>query len=222
MATLWAFGDSFTDFYYPPSPKFRHWRHDYIDWKGYIPKVYVEIISEKLNMRLVNKGKGGCCNLYILEEFCKVANQIKNDDIVIFGWTSQQRFRLPNKNSEWVYFNTEPNNSDGFFVHGSMDDFEILSKSTVLETIINRTNPIYSNEVCNWIKLINLTLKNVTTFHWSWDSYTKICGIYQSKYYKTISDETNGEVADNHWCEDSHYEFAEFVMNRILNGRNLI
>lgn len=222
MATLWTFGDSFTDFYYPPSPKFRHWRHEYIEWKGYNTKVYGEIIAEKLNMNLVNKGKGGRCNLYILEEFCKVSNQIKKDDMVIFGWTSQQRFRIPDKDNNWIYFNTHPTNEDGFFIHGRLDNFEILSKSTITETLINRLHPLYSIELCNWINLINYTLKDITTFHWSWSNYYGRCGIYQAKEYKTIKDETNGEVNDGHWCEEGHYQFANDILDKIINGKSLI
>lgn len=223
MATIWTFGDSFTDFYYPPTSKFRHWRHEYVEWKGYNPKVYGEIIAETLNMNLINKGKGGCSNSYILEEFCKVCNQIKKDDIVIFGWTSQQRFRLPDKNNHWIHFNVKPDNEDGFFMHGKFENFEILSKSTIIETLINRSGPLYSTELCNWIKLINFTLKDIQVFHWSWYNYYGVCGIYQSKEYKIIRDETNGAVDDGHWSEEGHYDFANVILNRINNGlKNLI
>lgn len=224
MVTIWTFGDSFTDFYYPPPSTVKHWRHEYVEWKGYNPKVYGEIIAEKLNMRLVNKGKNGCCNSYILEEFCKVVNQIKKDDIVIFGWTSQQRFRLPDKNDNWTYFNPElkEKNPDRYMVHGQMENFQILSKSTVIEILINKTNSLYSNEICNWINLINFALRDIATFHWSWFNYHGICGVVQSNNYKTIKEETNGTVVDGHWCEEGHYQFAEFVIDRLNNVKNLI
>lgn len=224
MATLWTFGDSFTEYYHPSSPTHRNWRDEYIEWKGYIPKVYGEVIAEKLNMNLVNKGKNGCCNLYILEEFCKIVNQIKKDDIVIFGWTSQQRFRLPDKDNNWTYFNPElkEKNPDRYMVHGQIENFGILSKSTVIETLINRTNSIYSTEICNWINLINFALQDITTFHWSWFNYNGICGICQSKNYKTIKQETNNVVIDGHWCEKGHYQFAEFVIDRLANVKNLL
>ena len=52
MNTLWTFGDSFTDFFYPPDKSEIHWRQKYIKFKGYTPKVYGEIIAEKLNLNL--------------------------------------------------------------------------------------------------------------------------------------------------------------------------
>ena len=47
--TLWTFGDSFT-------ARFANtgWSTNYVKWKGYIPKVYGEIISDKLEMQLQN------------------------------------------------------------------------------------------------------------------------------------------------------------------------
>lgn len=216
--TLWTFGDSFTDYFNPPPTFLRHWRYDYIEWKGYTPKVYGQIIAEKLDMNLENKGKGGCCNSYIFEEFCKVSNQIKKDDIVIFGWTNQQRFRLSDKNNNWVYF--IPNyDDDTFVVQGELKNLELISKSTITETLINRIYSPYSIEICNWINLINHTLKYTTTFHWSWADYDNNCDIYQAKGYKSIKDETNGKVNDAHWCEQSHYDFANFILNKITDGK---
>ena len=42
MATVWTFGDSLTERY---NPDFK-WSRDYIEWKGYVPKVYGNFVSE--------------------------------------------------------------------------------------------------------------------------------------------------------------------------------
>ena len=222
MATLWTFGDSFTDFYKPLKSNTRHWRHDYRDWKGYVPKVYGEIIAEKLNMDLVNKGLGGCDNSHILEEFCKVCNQIKKDDIVIFGWTIPARFRLPDKKGSWAHFNRDPRFDDGFYIHGQIKNFNFLSKNTILEILINRLNPTFEIELCNWVKLINLAIKDVKVIHWSWYSYNAVCNIHYINHpYERIEQETNGEVADGHWSEKGHYQFSDFLLN-IINTNDKI
>ena len=41
MATVWAFGDSLTEAF---SPNFK-WTKEYIEWKGYTPKVYGNFVS---------------------------------------------------------------------------------------------------------------------------------------------------------------------------------
>lgn len=215
MNTLWTFGDSFTDFFEPPKNSKIHWRQKYIEWKGYVPKVYGEIIADKLKMNLINKGLGGCDNSYIFEEFCKVCDLIKQDDIVIIGWTNQQRIRLATKNDSWGFFNPEKRNENGFFSHKSIDSFELLSERTIQEILINRESPLYIKEIGNWIKLINYNNKQIKIIHWGWDArISDIFGLH-IKGYKTIKVETNGQVDDGHWCEDGHYELADYFIDKI-------
>jgi hypothetical protein len=220
MNTLWTFGDSFTDFFYPPDKSEIHWRQKYIKFKGYTPKVYGEIIAEKLNLNLINLGMGGVDNSHILEMFCKVVDKIKEDDILIFGWTNQSRFRLVNKHNQWGHFNTEPINDKGFFSHKKFETFEFISENTVQELLINRTNVLYMLEIRNWIKLINFSTKN-KIIHWTWCPDLSKCGIIRPKGYKSIKEETNGVVDDGHWCEDGHIEFADFLINLINKNINL-
>ncbi len=221
MNTLWTFGDSFTDFFKPPQNSGNHWRHKYIEWKGYIPKVYGEIISEKLNMDFINKGKGGCDNNHIFEEFCEVSKLIKENDIVIFGWTNQQRIRLATKNNKWGFFNPEKKTNNGFFAHIPLSEFDFISESTIQEMLINKESTLYLKELNNWIKLINLALKNIKTIHWGWDEKINNTSAIYIKGYETIKTETNGMVDDGHWCEDGHIKFADFLINVINNNINL-
>ena len=44
MATVWTFGDSLT----APYSEDYDWSNNYIKWKGYIPKVYGDIISDQV------------------------------------------------------------------------------------------------------------------------------------------------------------------------------
>ena len=47
--TLWTFGDSFTQSF---SDSTDSWVKVYCDWKGYIPKVYGEILADTLQFNL--------------------------------------------------------------------------------------------------------------------------------------------------------------------------
>jgi len=208
MDTLWAFGDSFTESYVAQEGTPKHWRTDYINWKGYETKVYPEFVAEKLNLNLVNKGKGGCDNSFIFEEFCKVASKIKKNDIVIFGWTDVNRFRLFNKNNKCGFFNASIEKDGGFFSHISLDTFEFLSVKTIQEIIIN--------ELSNWIQLINLFLKDINVIHWSWDKQNSICkDVIISSNYERIKDETKGSIGDGHWSENGHRMFSEFLIKQL-------
>jgi len=216
MDTIWTFGDSFTEYYNPMKNAEPHWRTRYIDWKGYIPKVYGEFIAEKLNLKLINKGRGGCDNSFIFEEFCKVASEIKKNDIVIFGWTDVNRFRLFNKNNNCAFFNASIERDGEFFSHVSLDTFEFLSKKTIQEIIINRESEMFIYELSNWIQLINLFLKNIDVIHWSWDTQNSICkNMIISDNYQRIKNETKGVVDDGHWSENGHNQFSDFLIKQL-------
>jgi hypothetical protein len=224
MNTLWTFGDSFTQSYIPPADRGRNWRNDYIEWKGYDTKVYPEFIAEKLNLNLVNKGEGGCDNSYIFEEFCKVASQIQKDDIVIFGWTDVHRFRLFNKENECGFFNANALDKDGgaIFSQEFFNTFDFLSIQTIEEMIVNRDSKMFINELCNWVNLINLFLKDINVIHWSWDRNNSICkNIIISTRYERIFDETKGSIIDYHWSENGHKMFSGHLIKKI-NKDNLI
>ncbi len=216
--TLWTFGDSFTDSFLPAPNSAIHWRQKYINWKGYVPKVFGEVIADRLGIELVNKGVGGCDNNDILEEFSKVCHLIKEDDIVIVGWTNPQRVRFATKTNSWGFFNAQILNDNGFFAHKPLESFNLISETTVQEVLINKESSLYVDEVYNWGNLINTATKGAKTIQWSWhESFNKV-GILYITGYQAIRKETNGEVDDGHWNESSHYKLADYFMQLISTG----
>ncbi len=213
MKTIWIFGDSFSASYTPDSHSNTDWRTNYVNWKGYAPKVYGEILANHLNIRLINKAVGGNDNYTIFQNFCDNAEYIKNDDIVIIGWTSYFRFRLANKNN-WQqilpWYNSE---------------IEGISTQTINEILINReSSNKYVDEINSWIKLINLYLKNNKVIHWNWDglSYSKKINGYHLTKFQTIYTETNGEIEDGHFSEIGQLKLSEFFLDKILNPHKLL
>jgi hypothetical protein len=224
MKTLWTFGDSFTDSFNPPGERFLDWHNKYIQWKGYVPKVFGEMMSEKLNMKLINKGIGGSDNSQIFESFCSVVDLIKEDDILIFGWTNQERFRLSNKKNEWSHLSVnfrdkdkkkQEGDSHFFSTEELKNAFDSISKNTIQEIMYNRMNDVYTQELCNWIKLINFSLSKNKILHWSWDKRITYCdGIFISGF-ETIKKETNNLINDNHWSENGHEELSHFFTKKL-------
>lgn len=227
MANLWTFGDSFTDYFKPPENNEIDWRQKYTRWKGYVPKVYGEIIAEKLNLNLINKGRGGVDNNQIFEDFCSVLELIKEEDLVIFGWTNQERFRLSTKNDEWGHFcanfrdkdKTKEEGDSHFFSMKSLDKFESIAKNTILQIMVNRMSSLYTLELCNWIKLINFSIKNNKILHWSWDSRMENCNVLFINSVETIRKETNGLINDAHWAESEHYKVADMFIELLNENR---
>lgn len=230
MKTLWIFGDSLSDFFQPPSHTLPHWRHEYIKWKGYAPKVYAEILSNKLNYKLNNKAIAGNSNQQIFGDICQFLNEIKNDDLVIVGWSNQERFRLVDKNNKWVniyanYRTKDKNEKLSFFLDETIDRLDSISKETIQQILFNRTNPLYINEIKNWISLLNLGLGS-KIIHWSWDErLSDFTLTVPLNKFESIKIETKGELDDRHWSEGGHINMAEFMLdvigNRFVN-KNLL
>lgn len=211
MRKLWTFGDSFTEGYKPKhNTKTKHWRHHYIDWKGYVPKVYGEVLAEKFGFELRNYGMGSWDNYSIFESFCKVINEIKSDDVIIFGWSSPERFRIVGNDGYWKQM-APSYEKNGDIKHS-------LSDNTIDELFVNRMNRKYSEEINHWINLINFTFKSIPIIHW-----TPFVSEVNSHYFcgfETIRDETNGLIDDGHFSESGQVELAnkiEFVYNKLTN-----
>lgn len=196
MATVWTFGDSMTERY---NPAYK-WSRDYIDWKGYVPKVYGNFVSEMLNYDLQNLGVAGCDNYTIFERFCNAYPKIQDGDIVIIGWTSSIRFRLVDKNGQWK--SLVPN------FENHIPNFNSISESTINETLINRDHKKYIDEVNNWIGFIDSACVNKKIIHWDTIKGDGEFNTYHFFEMEKIREETNGECNDSHFSENGQKELA--------------
>lgn len=77
MNTIFVFGDSYADPKSTLSPAN----------PGDADKTYVKLLSNYYNCAVINTGKGGASNEYIIEKFFDNVEQIKENDIVIFFTT---------------------------------------------------------------------------------------------------------------------------------------
>lgn len=200
MKTLWTFGDSFTEGY---NNKYE-WSKSYIKWKGYTPKVYGEVIADRLNINLKNIGQGGSDNYTILERVCENVDKIKDGDLVIVGWSSPVRFRLVDKD-EKTWRSLIPSFDNKIDSFGKM-----ISQSTLDEIFVNRDTKPYQHEVIHWIKLLNKTFKSNIIMHWTHAFHGT--NLWNFGQCNRIITETNGEVNDGHYSEIGHIELADALM----------
>jgi len=206
MATIWTFGDSLTERFNP----FFKWSREYIEWKGYIPKVYGNFIAETLNYDLKNLGKAGCDNYTIFETFCKTYPKIKDGDIIIIGWTNVSRFRLVNKYDEWNTINPH--------FDTPMSSFEHISKNTIDEIFVNRDSRHYITEVNNWIQFINSASVNKNVVHWSTIKGKNELNTHHFFQMERINAETNGLIDDSHFSETGQRDLALELIKIISAG----
>jgi len=201
--TIWAFGDSFTEGYKGD------WGNEYINWKGYKPKNYTEILAEKFDMDLINLGKGGSDNYTIFENFCKNINNFKKDDIVIINWSSVLRFRLVDNKNYWKVFMPES-------LQNNIINYSV-SYDTISEILINRDSHLYIEEINSKILLLNSIKKDYKLFQWTYANDGKLNTTYIGHCEK-IFNETNGELSDGHYSERGNLELADYLMN-VIDGK---
>lgn len=203
MGKLWTFGDSCTESFTGFSP-------EYVNWKGYIPKVYGEIISEKLGLMLENFGKSGISNYQIFQNVCDNIEKINHEDIIIISWTQIHRFRLVNDENEWqLFYNSEKE------ILRSLKKCKYISNNTIDEIIFNRMvhENKYSEEIRSWEKIIRTSFaKNNMVF---WSPFND--AIYGSLWLKleTIKIETKNIIVDPHFSEYGQIQLSNILLERL-------
>ena len=204
---LYIFGDSFSAGFSFES----NWTNPYVNWKGYTPKGFGEIISQKLNLELINLAENASDNYSILQKFCDNVKNIKKNDLVIIGWSSPLRFRLVS--NDWI---TILPNYDKFSTK-EIDKTKI-SESTLIEILLNRDDIRYCNEVNSWIKLLNNLDKNI--IHWTPFDQRLDC-MFLNKF-ETIVTETNGELNDWHFSENGHLQLSDLFINKFKKKNKML
>ena len=204
---LYVFGDSFSAGFSFES----NWTNPYVNWKGYTPKGFGEIISQKLNLELINLSENASDNYSILQKFCDNEKNIKKNDLVIIGWSSPLRFRLVSK--DWI---TILPNYDKFSTK-EIDKTKI-SESTLIEILLNRDDIRYCNEVNSWIKLLNNLDKNI--IHWTPFDQRLDC-MFLNKF-ETIVTETNGKLNDWHFSENGHKQLSDLFINKFKSKNKIL
>ena len=188
---IYVFGDSFSE------DTTKETKSSYIDryfnYKGRKIKFYTELLSEKLNHPIKNFSRGGMCNDFMFLEFMKNFNNIKSNDIVVFGWANIQRFLIPN-NGMWF---------------SNLYGFKNLSQETQDEIRIMRSDPLFVQRQLEIIDFINNSLSDdITTIHWTWSTV-------HHKDSLSICTETKGEIDDSHYSEEGHFDLYQKILSQL-------
>jgi hypothetical protein len=202
MKTIWVFGDSFSTPY--EDSTIGDWVVPYIEWKGYAPKTFGDILSERLGINVKHLAKGGVDNDTIFEIIIDSAPLIQKGDIVIIGWSAIARFRLANQVKGFTTI--IPN----FNFHHNLS---FISKNTIEEILVNRSLIGYEKELYDRIKFLNWLFDDMILIQWTpfWHKSIKIWGML----FNTITHETNGQIKDGHYSELGHEQLASKFLEMI-------
>jgi len=223
--TLWVFGDSYStksnpeinpsSYLYTEDFRMKYFRH-----KGYFPNSYPEIISEIYKINLKNLATSSYSNDNIFQSFSEVSNQIKPNDILIFGWTYNSRFNLADENNKMTNINIMV--TDEHYIDKN------ICPQTINELLYNRQNySIYYKWLTNNLKLVNQMFNKNAIIHLDFsntsnvDDYTteylKLITPFKSTY-QTIKNETNDNNFNGHLSEKGHQDLANDII-KIINEK---
>lgn len=223
MGKLWVFGDSNSALYTDTTMQTQHWVQPYIDYLGYEPRHFSQILAEKLNLELENRGMGGSDNYTIFETLFYHINKFdKKDDIIFVGVTDSSRFR--------VAVEAEGNNYFRSITAGGHNDDLPISKDTMRDILANRMHPLFAKEFENHINLIKMALNGYKIYFWTvFDPLREAKGVintmklgylYKKGNITTINQETEGVINDGHFGENGNMILAE-LFYKFMNETRL-
>lgn len=251
MATLFTFGDSFSESFhkfYEPQETYTT-RNDYIHnfLGGRVPKIYSEIIAEKLGFDLVNRAASqgfpeqSNCNESMFNNFYLSTPEMKEGDIVILQYTNIERVKwachdklvsmLPNESYDRISSQSELDAIHHYQLNKSEDIWYknlIFLETFLLEFAKSKKLNIFFWTYSKKYYWVNYDyIKNNP----NWLLNDKIEKI--NKNIKTIHDilinlggqtidkETKGLIWDSHYGETAHTIlgdlFYEDIMKKINN-----
>jgi hypothetical protein len=239
MSKLYTFGCSFTQgFHLDDFSNGSNKMIDYKKWRGGIlPKIWPEIVAEKLELELDNHAWPGSSCYKIFDRFCKQCHKFQKGDVVIFEWTRIHRFRL----YEDGYFPTilpifNPNIENGA---------QPISKKGIMEFQVNRTEEPWIQELYSYQKIIIEICKLVGCELYFWSADNDVINRESIEFKQsikslvteakedltqylrwnydahTIFEDSKGIVDDQqHYGEKGHRVMGEMFYNDIINYRN--
>jgi hypothetical protein len=211
------------------------------------PRIWNDLLAEKMNLNLVNYGEGGSGNDYIFQMFCKHLYEIDNQDIVIVQWTFNTRFKWtihkPNGTKRWVHNMTPLYEEQQEFLSTNLD--YVLFNERFTEVIhIERDNPIYMEDVIHYERVINemANHRKFKVFFWDGDYSANAKVLFNNSNYikrrigfkyvnkgddlfqevfkrggQNIKMETNELINDGHMGEKGHQKLFEIIYEEISN-----
>jgi len=207
---IWIFGDSF-------STSFNHhtvinfWGRDYINFKGYVPKSFGDIMSDKLGVEVKHIARCGICNDTIYELICENAPLINKDDIIIIGWSQVERFRLSGRVNGWCQLMASTQNT--------FSELPNISESTLEEIFVNRSLKLYVDEYMKRRNFLNWLFRDNVLIHWT-PFVNQFKFILGYGGISTILHETKNLIKSGHYSETGHQQLSDNFID-LIGNKNL-
>lgn len=236
---LHIFGCSFSSPYHEETDEYRRYK---TFCGGSFPSTWFELLSNRMNLNLVNHGIPGAGNDMIFNRVIEQIRTIQKNDVVIIGWSFLSRFMWANHDTrKWINTNFGRN-------HSVLNGTEDITEQTSNEIVFNRTSDntfhLYSEVINQRMELINYIsdLVGFKVFYWSCDSYVlynreiqdrdnqriimgdeiymkweidNMIKLIEKNGGERIKEETNQEIFDFHLGVSGHQVMSNLFYNHI-------
>ena len=211
MKKLWVFGDSFT---------FGHGCNDmcksdtseeYKFYKKEGDDIWSNHLGNLLNCEVVNLGKNGGSNDYILNSIIENYNNILKNDYVVIGKTFPSRMDVPVNNKWESALNYRELHDDVRLVsNDEIDDDSYISLLNFQYHFLG--NPLYKKRQDSWF----LFLRDRFLYDMGVNSCI-IWDVTEQLRFDTIKNDTNGKINDTHYSYKGHLQFSNYIYSKIQN-----
>jgi len=206
--TLWVFGDSHTAGH-GCTPYFEYYQKYYKEGD----KTWPEHLSQYLDTDLINMGKNGASNDFILDNIMESFDHIKDGDVVIIGKTYSNRFDIEIDNKFCTIF------WDWSALVGPMDK-ELLTNEQI-ETLTNfqyhfMDSPLFDKRWDKRFEWIKGLLENRGCKVIVWDVRKEL------RVAEIIKVATKGKIDDEHMSFKGHKDFYTHMLNKWFKEKTLL
>jgi hypothetical protein len=242
MSKLWTFGCSFTHgFHLDDFSNGSNIMVQYYNWRNKtLPKIWPEILSEKLELELENHAWPGSSIYKIFDRFCKQCHKFQKGDVVIYEWTRIHRFRMYEPGIDGCLPTILP-----IFNPNIDNGSQPITKQAIIEMQVNRTERPWIEEIYSFQKLIIEICKSIGCEFYIWSADDFIINRESQEFKESINcliphathdvtqylrlvygantiwEDTNKKVDDQqHYGETGHKVMAEMFYDDIINYRN--
>jgi hypothetical protein len=229
--TLWTFGDSMT-FGHGCNPDCHsNIKNEYLKYKKQGDNIWPNHLGTLLNCEVKNFGKNGISNDTIFDTIVDNYNNIKENDIVIINMTIHGRIEVPYKEKtyrspasyESVKLKKGQTYDDikKFWIDDEFNDIE----PEIVEALINYQYYFSDHDFYRERNSKRFEFIKDRFYHDKKVNFCFLWGLEESegilRTFQTIKQHTNGEIKDNHFSFNGHYEFSHFL-NSLINKSKLI
>lgn len=238
--SLHIFGCSFSSPYHEETDEYRRYK---VFCGGTFPNTWFELLSNKMNLSLINHGIPGAGNDMIFNKVTEQIKTISKGDVVIIGWSFLSRFMWGNfKTKKWVNLNFGRNHS---VLNGDEDITEGTSNEIVFNRTSNGTFELYTEMINQRMELINYIseLVGFKVYYWSCDPYViyskeikerdnekivmsdeiyihteidNMIKLIEKNGGTRIKEDTNQEIYDFHLSQNGHQVMSELFHKHII------